>query len=1489
MTQRKPRRSRDDFRQRTVDALAKRVAYLCSSPACRIQTVGPAQGDDGHVTVGVAAHITAAAPGGPRYDPLLTPEQRRHQSNGIWLCEIHAKQIDADDAHFTVQILNTWKQGAESKALNAITRLRTAREVTKVVSPADDEDLEFAQKLGLPAEDNIQAVTKRVLAAAKSDLVAFKRMPGWPEHAIILDLTLVDSKNSRAFDVSRLASAMETFNEITVIAVPGTGKTTTVLQLSDNLLASGESLAAYIPLSEWALQTDSFLQSLTRRTAFQNVREQHFMLLAHHGRLVLVLDGWNEIDEQSRRRAANDIKSLQRDFPDIRIVVSTRQQALDVPISGPVVKIHGLSERQQVELARAVRGAEGEAVLDHAWRTPGLRELVAIPLYLTSLVSRTSGGTLPTTKEEVLHMFVEEHERTGPRAETLRDKLFGLHKEILTALALEATRTGNTTIPESRARAIVKQTEDRLSAEGQMAESPQPAVVLDILVNLHMLVRSGDNAGTLSFQHQQFQEWYASFEVETLMRATFAGDVKASRQLREDVLDIPAWEEAILFACERTSRADSTGIKAVSTTVLETMEIDPLLAAEMIYRSAGAVWDAIGQSIVSFVEKWHTPGKVDRAVHFMIGSGREEFSQEVWRLISDADTQVHLRALRAGRQFRPSVLGTDVDKRIVALPEEVRKHVLSEIAGESGMDGIELATKFACADSSTKVKAAVIESLQFRQADRFVTQVLRTAPDEVWHYLASKGYADEIADQSAAERLRKEQQRAFEVETSPLRKVQILTDVAGAGAAASSREIATLIEGADFPARDQNAGWAVDEAFKRYPDEISSALVHRLEAGMEIPFRAEGLLKAKGLSIDDGPLITLVMEPGERERVAGTAVCIVGPKTIGRLFDRLVAIDEQPRASEGHRDEALGREYHRLSDWISNAGLKPFAEALLNRSDTNDSNRIALLADLLARHGRGELEPTLRMDGELHKRMVTAVGRWADSLLSSGDANRTQLANIARAIERLAAPSLVPTLQRLLGEDLVRWKRAREEFIAARGAGRRTDSDAQMSWTLQYRRAFAAIGGEQVEKLMQAYLPDAGFCGFGVDAACVLKAMWDREQNSPKDKRFISWPDFSEVNTRRIARQKPVGGRESSPFADTILAVVNDLAKPDAGGDAHRHALALANIAFSMPYGDKAALIDTLLHLPMPLLAKQGLLTVLVLAGETISADLILAGIKELLEEAKTKSWLLDENQGGLEGWLDLLPFSDRPSVTFEAIVSLDSSLRVPWRLRRMLSALGHAPSAEAEKVLEQLARHDARFLAEYEWLNALDNRDTASAGRILFGLIRNGAFAAAGRTDTTTLSKKLARCIQSHEDLRREIYEQYVALPRGRDKAIVERAISEAADIKAIMMLVKSYAAQKKPFDGTLYESLRHVLIEERPSPRWGGIQELFGIPTPELRQKLFGLVSEDSAVSDLAVACLNAIDDIREHYGEAESEPRHPDIKTGRPWPIITGWRKT
>ncbi|WP_338692444.1 hypothetical protein V5279_40840 [Bradyrhizobium sp. 26S5] len=65
---------------------------------------------------GVAAHITAASPGGARYDETLTPEQRSDITNGIWLCQTHAKLVDDDDLTYTPAVLRDWKEIAERMA-----------------------------------------------------------------------------------------------------------------------------------------------------------------------------------------------------------------------------------------------------------------------------------------------------------------------------------------------------------------------------------------------------------------------------------------------------------------------------------------------------------------------------------------------------------------------------------------------------------------------------------------------------------------------------------------------------------------------------------------------------------------------------------------------------------------------------------------------------------------------------------------------------------------------------------------------------------------------------------------------------------------------------------------------------------------------------------------------------------------------------------------------------------------------------------------------------------------------------------------------------------------------------------------------------------------------------------------------------------------------------------------------------------------------------
>jgi hypothetical protein len=120
---------RDDFTAETKRVLRERVGGRCSRPECGQPTISPNKVYSQIVDItGRAAHITAARTGGPRFDPLLSRDQRRSADNGIWLCSDCADLIDKNAGDgFSVELLRSWKRNAEESLFNA-TRLRVRRQ-----------------------------------------------------------------------------------------------------------------------------------------------------------------------------------------------------------------------------------------------------------------------------------------------------------------------------------------------------------------------------------------------------------------------------------------------------------------------------------------------------------------------------------------------------------------------------------------------------------------------------------------------------------------------------------------------------------------------------------------------------------------------------------------------------------------------------------------------------------------------------------------------------------------------------------------------------------------------------------------------------------------------------------------------------------------------------------------------------------------------------------------------------------------------------------------------------------------------------------------------------------------------------------------------------------------------------------------------------------------------------------------------------------------
>jgi hypothetical protein len=107
--------ARDNFNKPTIEKLKARVAHRCSNPECRVPTSAPSSCDRVN-NIGVAAHICAASPRGPRYKKSMTTDERKSIDNAIWLCSNCSIDIDRDEILYTVNLLNEWKGKAEDSA-----------------------------------------------------------------------------------------------------------------------------------------------------------------------------------------------------------------------------------------------------------------------------------------------------------------------------------------------------------------------------------------------------------------------------------------------------------------------------------------------------------------------------------------------------------------------------------------------------------------------------------------------------------------------------------------------------------------------------------------------------------------------------------------------------------------------------------------------------------------------------------------------------------------------------------------------------------------------------------------------------------------------------------------------------------------------------------------------------------------------------------------------------------------------------------------------------------------------------------------------------------------------------------------------------------------------------------------------------------------------------------------------------------------------------
>jgi hypothetical protein len=115
---------------------------------------------------------------------------------------------------------------------------------------------------------------------------------------------------------------------------------------------------------------------------------------------------------------------------------------------------------------------------------------------------------------------------------------------------------------------------------------------------------------------------------------------------------------------------------------------------------------------------------------------------------------------------------------------------------------------------------------------------------------------------------------------------------------------------------------------------------------------------------------------------------------------------------------------------------------------------------------------------------------------------------------------------------------------------------------------------------------------------------------------------------------------------------------------------------------------------------------------------------------------------------------------------------------------------------------------------------------------------------------------------------------------ALLASAVAEVDDPVGLLLLVELENKLRRSLIS--WRTIQGAVTEHVPSEHWHGAFDVVPVAAIDLRRKLLAM-TVDGGAHDYAASALRAIDRVRDESGFPEGEPRHPDLASGQPWPIL------
>ena len=1301
------------------------------------------------------------------------------------------------------------------------------------------------------------------------------------------------AESADVLSLEQIDQALSQSGRIVLEGPAGCGKTTTLIQLAQRECATG--IPFIVDLSQWTSSSLNILEFIAGMPAFKAecLTSEDLARVQQAQPFLLLLNGWNEVAETSAKQASDALRDLARDFPSACIIVATRTHHVAPPLPGALrlrlLRLGRLQREGYLEARLGPKAAELHAYIE---ADPSLDGLTRTPFILSEVATLFEDGVeIPSTKFSVLAQVVRLNEQRDEHSNSLQmAPIFGQQTAFLKALATEMTRGGPVSLSEADARARVAAVAQELIACGQI-DRAQPAEVLASLTAHHLLERVEYPETMFRFEHQQFQEYFASLDVHTRLLELGDDDHDARNRFTADYVNYPAWAEPLRMIAatiaeetgnDRTHKQDiSAGRRLVEMAIA----VDLVFAGELAQLCGNGVWNTVREVVG---ERFRAANGLpdgnfqQYALAAMLASGADDFGDVILPLLSGQDQQTRLHTYRLWPDIQLSSFGPNWHEQVRGWNEEARADFVSELLHHR-VDG-DIAS-FAVEDGSVAVKKAAVSGLMWTGADDALTRVLESMDAQTFEDIA-RDTADDMPPAIRPKAI-----------TAMRKFIESTTDNR-----ARLRTALNLIElgetGLESVLKGAMAALPDGDRRELGPDYILPALEHlkKIDPVWTSNWVVTKFAEGAGYSHEEWlPFATVipddlverhlhrleseVLNNSRFEEMTTVVAAQADAKLASRVFAKLGELRCRVDAEPGERHEfelkvmrQLEAVFRRLPDGV-------IAEGILSSVTSGDPLDVKVAAELLSRVARPELEPLRIANDDLRERLRAYLKSGVCLVLGQDDFNGKEKANLASSIAQVGRPEDMADLVKLIHADIERRHRGR----AARAAGEFGPlvNLSMMSYARWNIEAVMDLDPASAEQVLIDLLPEPEYSS---DAAAAMARDFLPKPDGSFNRKFrydLMWA------AREIRTSPPSDDQRRKRFAAALNAEIEGLREQSSKGKSTASLNKLASALAAIDGRGSAAAVLDVISMPCDwdqytcLDAAERLLR----AGVELPATAAFALVDSVLE--RTEQWMQESDRYLLRRTLALCPFVDDPAAGIDKMRDVVGKRRL-WGsdLSELVSALGESRSDAAVDFMYELASDaNASEHCVAEFINAVATIGTSRARQVLLGFvdpeIRSFALTSSYHSEVLLVAR-LGELAQRRPEVAERLWAlcEY-DLPEF-NRHILSKVMGWFETPKALVTNLNLIDdARSSAIPQGVWEQLESAFVERKSYRQDPNVFTLHARASNELRVHLLRMVLEDRKRRLSAFRLLGQIELWHLEYGRPTDEPRHPDFVSGQCWP--------